>query len=327
VNPSSDIIAFEFCVLSQILLISGVEDQRYIPIALKMFLSGVFLYFAYNTRTIYMFAGFFIVGEGLFLAVKRFRFWGIVYTATIFLGIIIAAIPQYIINYRSEGILSPAVITNGLFNLQLLWGLKLQRYDSTVSNVLETPRVCFVDRSGLAIIQREGIGDEISYAQYFKILFKYPFEMLGIYFRHFVNMLMPVYPENIISNLDKGKTLITGASLIMGTLFGTVLELKKIKKQTWLHFLPVFIPILFIIPGSVEQRYALGLYLFIIGSVSFCLHRETFLSYVRKNWTRILVLFFLISGLMISIWTSTLASIEIEYPPMIPIDYPLFFEK
>lgn len=327
VNPSSDMIAIEFCLLAQYMLTAIRVNDHIGIILLKATLIGALIYWAYNTRTIYLFAMIFVLFESLIVLVREFKLLGLFYFLVVLAGVFIASIPQFIINYRESGIISPMVMTEGLFTLQLLWGLKLQRYDSTVSDVLGTSRVCFVDRSGMAIIQREGITDDITYAQYFKLIVKYPFEMIGIYFRHFLNMLMPVFPENFIANLNKGKMLITECALGLGTIFAIEIDSCNIKKSMWLNFFPVFISILFIIPGSVEQRYGLGIYLFVIGAVCYCINWKQFISYIKMHPFRVIVLFSMIAGLTITTWSSTMASVEIDYPPKTTLDYPLFFEK
>ncbi len=325
VNPSSDIIAIECALLAQLMIekIKKRAEKCFVN-NVCLFAFGLFCYWAYNTRTIYLFAVIFLAIELMFFAWKKHGRLKIQVWALPLLGACLSSIPQIIINFREYGIVSPVVETNGLFSLQLLWGMKLQRYDTTISDVLGTARVCFVDRAGIAILQKEGITDSITYGQYFMILMKYPLEMVGLYFRHFLNMILPIYGENFITDLSKSK--IVQCILCTCCAYTGCISWKRVDRGTFINFLPLLIPIVFIIPGSVEQRYGAGLYFIILSIICFEIDWKAIWITIKTNPIRHVISFCLLSGILVAIWTSTLATIEINYPPSVGIDFPIFIE-
>lgn len=326
VNPSSDIVALGICLTGQMSLNKAFDSRyQFIIRCLFGFVSGGLIYCAYNVRTIYMFATIWFIIDLTGKLLKDKRKNNILVICAIVCGAFVSMIPQMVINFREYGIVSPEVKTNGLFTLQLLWGLKLQRYDTTLSHCLGTPRMCFVDRVGMSIIQKEGITDNITYIQYFKLFFKYPIEMISIYMKHFCNLLCPIFPENFVRNIDKNKIVFIVPALF--TIYGFIVAFKNnyIKKGIWRNFMSILIPIVFIIPGSVEQRYGMGIFFTILAMLCFATKWE-WKSLTREKIFKHIVFFSLMSGMFLAIWTNTMSSLQTDYPPEVQIDYPIFFE-
>lgn len=265
IYPLSDLPAVFLCLFAAYEIDYIVEDIMIIKKILRGFLFGVLVYSAYNVRTIYMFAAVYLIG---YLSYKLYR------NRTTFInrisvlisgvvGFVVAAIPQAYLNYYEHGKFSIKVITDGLMMRQLLWGIKYQAYATYVGNeALTSPPMYFMDNVGVQILQREGITDAISLGQYVRICLKYPFEMLSIYGRHFINSILLYGPEVYIEKLDTSKILVSIISfacvfcLMLAFLLGCIRDWKTI----W-RFMPAIIPVICITPGAIESRFFAAMYL------------------------------------------------------------------
>lgn len=115
--PLSDLMALILCTLSVLFMEKAIDkDITIIRTFINAILAGAFIYLAYNTRTIYMFAGMalFICFIVQILKYKK----NIKTFIVILLGNIIGgctmAIPQIYMNWKNLGIISGKVPTNGL---------------------------------------------------------------------------------------------------------------------------------------------------------------------------------------------------------------------
>jgi hypothetical protein len=232
--PLSDFYAFAFISIASVCAFKTENTEHIFKTIGLSFICGVFTYAAYNTRTIYLFGIIpifilFIRNNG---KKKYLRLFITIVTFTI--GVTAISIPQYKINIRTKNIHSIAVITNyrgsnSLFTFQLKTGLSVQLYQTYIGDksIYASPAVSFIDPIGKAITAQEPpVNKPI---EYIKLFFKYPFEFFGIYLRHFINMLNPLFGEIYIKDILKSKMnkiLINYLILFIVSLW-LVLKLKR----------------------------------------------------------------------------------------------------
>lgn len=102
------------------------------------------------------------------------------------LGIGVLALPQMSVNERLSNSRSIFVTSEGLFLLQLRWGLILNRYETNVGEGLPFPDVGFIDREGIEVLHTAGVnrlGEISSYGEYFSMALDQPARFLSIYTR------------------------------------------------------------------------------------------------------------------------------------------------
>lgn len=290
-------------------------------------LGGVTAYCAYNVRTIYLFAFVYLMIEFIVKVFQHKAFKTNFYIMISFvLGITVGMLPQLLINYRQYQTISFFVPTNNLFIRQLEWGLRLQRYDTVISEELKQSGMRFIDTVGYSILQNEKMSGCATYEQYIRLLLKYPFEMIGIYVRHLANMLFPVYPENFIYDIGKSKICNTVLSFSIIFLFGIVQCFGVMKNKVLHNFIPMLLPVIFIIPGSVEQRYGIAVFYYMISSICYNVDWEKFKQNVQVNFLKVVIVYLIFGGLLLAIWTSCLSSLTLGDVTQIKVDYPLFIE-
>lgn len=150
--PLSDLFALMCCCCSAYYIRKSIECHDKCCY-LYLILGGVFGYWAYNTRTIYLFAGIalFILYQIMSFYEERvsiIKLLVIEARSLLFIfGCVVASIPQMIMNYDNEGKISMGVPTDGLMLQQMSWGIKVQRYDTylfmDISDGHPTPCVFF----------------------------------------------------------------------------------------------------------------------------------------------------------------------------------------
>ena len=97
---------------------------------------------------------------------------------------------------------------------QIQWGINYQRYGTYIGDPLEYGdiRMFYIDNIGQTILNRAQItdfGSGIAFIKNFiKLIVDYPLDFIGIYVRHFLNMLYPIYPEQYIQEITKDKSLL-----------------------------------------------------------------------------------------------------------------------
>lgn len=309
--PLSDLLAVMLCGFS-ILLELQIEKSVGLKNTIYSFLFGVVLYFAYNVRTIYLFAGIWLFVK-LFLylikssekLVKRVAILGIT-----ILGTMIAALPQVYMNYHMLGKLSLIVPTNGLMLAQVSWGIRYQRYDTYVGeNIMHpSPQMYFIDPVGNALMQRMEVGVFESWGDFLKFAFGHPLDLLGIYVRHIVNALFPCWPGQYVMNLDNNKVIYVVVSICIFFLFGLALLNCFINREILKRYTALIIPILFILVGAVEVRFFAAGYFLVIGSLCYNTDWISMKKYILVNRWKVLSALILFGGVLIALWSSMLAS-------------------
>lgn len=312
VYPLSDLFAIILCSTGILIEIKIERAQNIWKILGYSILMGGIVYCAYNVRTIYLFAG-----GALFLKLiihliwskeKLIKDFAIVVGESV--GALVAAIPQIYMNYHETGIISIKVPTDGLMLRQVLWGLKFQRYDTYIGQAAEhpEPQMYFVDSAGTRILSYTGVEGFPDWLAFFKFVFKHPFDIAAIYIRHITNALFPCWPNQYVEALDNDKVIAGLLSISLLFLFGIAVLNKFINRNFISRYWVLLIPVLFIIPGAVETRFFVALYIMIIGVLCYNVKWLEVWKYICNNKIKIVVLFFIYGGLVLAIWTNMLAS-------------------
>lgn len=318
IYPLSDLPAVFLCLLAAYEVEHIVEDTIIIKIFVRSILFGAFVYSVYNVRTIYVFAAIYLVG---YLVYKLYQFrvrviqYFIIVIGSI-AGFVVTAVPQVYMNYYEHGKRTFKVITDGLMMNQLLWGMKYQFYATYVSpGDLTSPALRFMDNVGTTILQMERITDAVSFGQYIRICLKYPFEMLSIYGRHFINSILLYGSEVYVEELDSSKVLISFISYICVFCFIAAGLLGCIKnwKNIW-SFASALIPVICITPGAIESRFFAATYLYIIGTLCYNCDWGKLGQVFRQNKVKIVFCYAGLYSCFLVTWTSMLSSLWTGYP-------------
>jgi hypothetical protein len=337
--PDSDLAAIFFLLIAIVFIYMGASAPLIATKRIKLkgvflyFVAGFFAYGAYNTRTIYLFSGLGLALIYIFLCYQRKAgaFEVVLSLFVIALGVAAASCPQYIINMNTRGVSSIAVITTyggntSLFVNQLSEGIKYWLYETYdgPSSVYPVVGVNFFDpiRETYIIPRADSISD------YVKLAFSHPWEFVGIYFRHFIAALNPVFGEGYIYDLQKPKVaLIFTNSLLMFVTalgfvagFGQKAEKPGYYRKTfakYLPFYPLLLPCLAILPSAMEIRFLLPCYIIMYGLLAYAFDYKKIARIVRNRPVTCAAAFVLLFVFLLStyqtLWAATQYDISI-YP-------------
>ena len=295
--PLSDLPAFLLLIGSLTLLIGlAAEPVRPRKLA-KLVLAGFLLGAAYNVRTIYLFPLICVVLAVPFLvAGLRGRLAAV---AGVLVGLAVVSLPQALINLRHHGVLTPMVYSQvshskSLFASQLLWGITVQRYETSIAAPAPAPCINYLDKAGTDLLDRSRI-DPVHFgvADYIGLVTRHPFDFLGIYGRHVLNGLDlrdgEVYVDEP-GHVRNGASALSFLVMFMAAwllLMRQRLDPARAQDTTscaalrsapapqhalraapfWLFV--VLLPVLAIVPGAMETRFFLPLHLLAFGTIAF----------------------------------------------------------
>lgn len=199
IYPLTDFLAIFFMSIAMFFFRKANEKDEFKYKLVYMFFVGVFSYWAYNIRTIYMFACYTLIGIYIMLEIKNNKSDKIKHIVFGLLswvvGMFISGVPQMRMNYIWMGKKMIAVHTNSLMLRQLFWGFQYQRYDTYSLGAVENFRpgagVFFVDNAGMELLEQFGLEEFGSWKEYFEIVFSKPIDVAMIYIRHAINFIFP----------------------------------------------------------------------------------------------------------------------------------------
>lgn len=331
--PLADLISAFFLVFSLALIRIGydkIKHQKKVYLAFLMYvLSGLFLYSAYNTRTIYMAA---IVGVLLLLISIKANGkngWNhmILIFAAICIGVFLGGLPQAISNQHTINSFSLAVPTHfhsdrGLNLFQLREGLRMNLYETSM---VEGEPAAFIywNRLGLHIINEHGSPQSIG--EYLSFALRYPLEFLGTYMRHLIVLLNPISGGGYIGSRNNMRFIYTVINYsILFITFGflkrkfldnsfknTMQQVKTISqegKMALISIVAILLPFAAILPGAVEERFAIPFWLVIYGLICYCINlKQEFVLY-KKRPVSYLILYLMGFAIMMAILTDIYAN-------------------
>ena len=307
--PLSDFPAF-FFLISAIALLRAADLLRSIAAKASMgFFAGVLLYAAYNTRPTFLYSILIIVPAYAFMNRKNGKSL-VTVLITLLLGMTILALPQCYINNRHEGSFSPKVFYN-LMDSEVYRGIYTARYETCTGNSPDyrSPELVFNDPVGRVILEREKLSvDDFRLPRIFDLFLKYPADMTGIYFRHLLSLLTPVYRDVYITDIyDIDIPLIIVSILLWLTAgYGLLVQIRRKGLHLDTFFvLAVCIPGLLQIFDEPELRFFLPLYVLCYYYVFAVIDYRELASDFRKNWLPVL----LISLVLFVFWINCTSSI------------------
>lgn len=285
--------------------------------------AGMLLYAAYNSRPVYQYTMYlallllFIEPKKLFknrLAVNS------VAAVCMLLGMILVAVPQVKINSENMGISSwkvPLQLNTmyGDTGELLFQGLGLLRYETTISDEVESPSMYSHDVTASAIFSEMQI-EEKSIGNYIKVWLKYPFECIGIYFGHLINALDVRFSDVYISDISETNYIYVFASLVLVyivLLLGKqqICDKKINGKSMWksgvwmiLWNLPTAIAMI----NNIEPRYFIGTWIFFYCLIAFCVDYKRFFREVGEHPVMYTVGFVVLVAICFNIWDTTYAN-------------------
>lgn len=331
--PLSDLYSFTSLIValslySRIIYRRGHKPRLFTQMIYSLF-AGMALYFAYNTRTIYLFPGIIAVPIILFLNRENGIRRNICILASTMVGIFSIGSIQAISNYANYGSFSIAIMYSNLFTFQLAYGIAYSQYETCLPTAnYPGAAVAFLDPVGKMIFEKEKfnyINENLTLSQYINLLLKYPLDIVGIYIRHLINMLNPVFGDVYMSQLPP-KPILTVLNYLL--LFVSTIGIyvrngvekeKRTIKAAWMaldhnkvaSIFFAFIAVLsclFILPGAVEVRFFFPAYMILYGYAAFVLDYKKVALAVRNRpiWTVIAFIFIFL--VLCSFWSATYAS-------------------
>ena len=343
--PLSDLYSFGFTLVSVCMLTyinrsyqqSSLDNKRihWKHVACALFI-GALLYGAYNTRTIYLFSVIVFLPLIFITNFKRGALFLVSFLVALVIGWMLAAFPQMIINHNnlstwSFGVDTSMVAEQGLFSVQLYSGIFSQRYETVLDTSLPlSGAIRFDDPMGWQVLNTTGGYRIGSFGGGLKLLAKFPIEFIGIYTRHLVNLLNPVYGEVYVLNLHRFKFHYTFINycLMYLTALGIITYIKLRRsafdgKQEITNpnqplvlqlcfLLPIAISCLAIIPGQPEIRFFFPLYVLMYGFLAYVFNLKEIWRLIKEHWILVILTFCSFLFLFIAIWGNTFASAHLQ---------------
>lgn len=322
--PLSDFYAFALLLCAVYCMVKAEDWKERIGwYVLPLYvICGICLYGAYNTRTIYLFAGPFIVMLFLFFNRKEAKKRLILYLCCIMAGVLSCGIPQARINQKHHNSFSIAVDTSSmeggsLFNFQLTSGITVQRYETYVGPEDGYPKHKFIfeDEAGKRIMEAEGKVLLESIGEYVGDVLKYPLDFIGIYTRHLLNAFCLPYNHAYVKWLHAYKPWLILANYTLVFIAGMAIILQKswklsLLKRNNIYMLATLIPCVMILPGAIEMRYFVQMYILMYGYLVYAADYGLLLNYTKKHMVKVLAAYIGILCVCLSVWGSTMASAE-----------------
>ncbi len=314
IYPLSDLFAIVLCSIGIIILLQIEKECEWKKCIILSFGLGCMLYFAYNVRTIYLFSGIYmLVRFWVWIVKSSYKLWKKMLLLCVNIcGVLVASLPQLYMNYKQLGIISIKVPTNGLMLKQIYWGIRYQRYDTYIGLEERIPQMYFVDPVGSALLAKEGIVEFSDWWEFFLFAIRYPCEIIGIYVKHIVNVLLPCWSNLYVTDVDNNKIFLGFIWYVCIFLFGVAVCNQMIKGKVLYNYIALLVPVIFILPGAVEIRFVAALYIMVIGSLCYNIEWRSMKEYVSVNKVKLIVGFCTMGGLLLAIWTNMLASESIN---------------
>lgn len=297
--------------------------------------AGALMGAAYNTRVIYLFAGIplglmaLLTLRGPGLRAPYPRWLGL---AAFAIGVVAVSLPQLAINIRTQGVMSAAVQSKvnekGLFASQLVWGITLQRYETTVAEGAPAPQVYYLDPAGMQlfdVVSREG--DLFSLGYYLKVVATHPLQFVALYTRHVINGLDVrdglVYTRKA-SAVRSRMALLNFLILALATWIAIGIRQRDAHRQddqfkpatpSWPAALAVLlIPVVAIVPGAIETRFFLPLHLMAYWTIAMHFDGLQLLRNFKRHWVVIPLVLALAAGAFFDVSLDTMANLQANWP-------------
>lgn len=213
--PLADFPAAFAMVSAMALLIKIQSYEKVLPTILGGVGVGGLMYFAYNTRATYLYAiacGIVIL---IIMIIKEKKAKKLLCIIGIIIGMSVVSLPQIMVNYQYVHKYSPKVYseqikdyTSSLQKRQMIGGMMANKVEGYIGDLEEYPiqGILFNDPIGIEIMEREELEMGEDGVKTLVILFaKYPQDMIGIYTRHLICLMTPMYIQQYLTNAYTNK--------------------------------------------------------------------------------------------------------------------------
>lgn len=332
IYPLTDLPAFLMALAALLCVLRGFRQS--VPRATSLALiaiAGMLMGAAYNTRTIYLFALF---GMLFLLAFRngaaRTPFLKMLGVTAFAAGLLAVSLPQLVVNLRTHGVGSLAVISHSadknLFAKQLLWGISVQRYETTLPNRSgEGEGVYYVDPAGARLLQGVAlVHTRFSVGAYVDMVKQYPLEFLALYARHAMNGLdvrdgmaytrkpSPLRNRTALFNFG---VLALACWVIWATRRAPTASGHQPAPAGWPFSLAVLLlPVAAIVPGAIETRFFLPLHLLAYCVIAFRFDAGILRQSVKRHGYAIAFAVALAASLFFAITLTTMSQMQYARP-------------
>lgn len=300
--PLSDLPAC-FFMLTGIAALVWVKDKpNRIHKIIGGIIAGAFLYAAYNTRAAFLYGMLIaIIVFAIYILMEK-SYKNFLVLISLIIGMFLTASPQMMINHQYTGSWSPKVYTESftegqrkLEELQVLWGLYYPRYETYLGNDEDypSPSVYFGDPIGKKIIEIEGITEEeFHYKTIIKLFLKYPLDIGGLYTRHLISLMTPIFNQIFITDLHAGKGIFISLAILLWMIaaIDILFDFKnKLNNLTLCMLIAIVFPALLQLAGAPELRFFLMVYLLLYYYVSNVIDYKKLFQSIKRRWVPVLI--------------------------------------
>lgn len=298
-HPLSDLWSVLFLIIAILCIILLKESNKFWKNLLYALICGISIYCMYNIRTIYMFSilpilALFFINITKMKAMKIYK--KILLIVILVIGAVIVAYPQCIINRHHYESFTPTVVTKGIYKKSLIVfqlgnGLYYNRYETNINlNDYPSAAMKYINKQGKELA--EEYNNISSMKDYVSAAIKEPFTIISVYFAHFISGLDIKYPNIYVERVSGiGVTAISLLNYTMLYYFIVGLknqfEFKNINKKNYdiiLVLITTILPVIAILPGAIEARFFIPLYLLIYSYAIFAIDHKKMLETLKKNW-------------------------------------------
>ncbi|MBJ6109849.1 hypothetical protein JAO73_12575 [Hymenobacter sp. BT523] len=243
-------------------------------------LAGVAMAAATNFRPVYQAALPAVAVLALLPPPARSRWMGLARGMALVLGASLVLVPQLRINNHLAGVRSPWVLTNrpdepNLFLRQLVWGLQMQKYETSIAGDYPKAQMVFENKRGIELFNSTGLEQFADVGQYVRMCAGQPMQAASVFIRHLFNGLDVQYPTPYITEVfvPTWRLALLNYSLIWGGL--VVLLWHRWSRPTvrWVRpsavLMALLLPCLTALVTAIECRFLLPLHLLLSGAVAF----------------------------------------------------------
>ncbi|MFZ5822166.1 MAG: hypothetical protein ACOYYJ_19920 [Chloroflexota bacterium] len=224
--------------------------------------------------------------------------------------------PQLLINQlyfetNSPLVLSTYIEDESIYEIQLFWGLKTQKYETNIGD--DYPFASVVYRDPLADKLPQRFLRDKTTQGYINIIRSYPLEVAVSYFRHFFNGLDVFFSTPYVRKIYAGHFLLSFANYLIWFLALYYMIAHTAERVTCSSFgvvLAMLAPVALAVPIVVEVRFFLPMYLLAYGIVSYGLNYKEMLLYILRTKSTFLLIVLLLFGWMLVCFTLSAGTIE-----------------
>ena len=284
--PLSDFPALTFLLTGLVLCLHAFKSKRAFWFkGLLFFGGGICLAATPLIRTVYLIPFFLLV----LILVIRLAFSKftvsvkVTLAALLIMGSILSFVPQALSNKIHYQTSSPfpqnkVTDTTDLFLGQLYMGMRQQRNDfgAKMEDGNVTPMLGLPDYQGIGIMKKQNVGEldeSWTLKRYFSLVYHQPFDMAALYVRHLFNGLDIVYPTGYVPNIFGNQIIYRFVNYTLWFLAIVMVWRRgiSIKKDAEKLVIPLIVALtaLLSIPGMMEVRFFLPIYVLMYGCISF----------------------------------------------------------